>query len=312
VGTIVALAGGTGAAKLLRGLTRVVDPARLTIVGNTGDDLECWGLHVSPDLDSVTYALADLLDPVKGWGVRDDTFRCQEAMAHLGGDTWFSLGDRDLATHLVRTALLRGGATLSAATAAIAGALGLRARLCPMSDDPVRTRILTADGWLDFQEFFVRERARPEVREVAYEGAAAARAAPGVLEAIGGAEAVVVCCSNPVTSIGPILAVPGISAALAATPAPVVAVSPIIGDAPVSGPAGKLLRARGLPISALSIAAVYAPWLDTLVIDARDAALAPELLRRGVRPVVTDTLMSDAAAETALARGVLAAADLTA
>ncbi len=312
MGTIVALAGGTGAAKLLRGLTRVVDPARLTIVGNTGDDLECWGLHVSPDLDSVTYALADLLDPVKGWGVRDDTFRCQEAMAHLGGDTWFSLGDRDLATHLVRTALLRGGATLSAATAAIAGALGLRARLCPMSDDPVRTRILTADGWLDFQEFFVRERARPEVREVAYEGAAAARAAPGVLEAIGGAEAVVVCCSNPVTSIGPILAVPGISAALAATPAPVVAVSPIIGDAPVSGPAGKLLRARGLPISALSIAAVYAPWLDTLVIDARDAALAPELLRRGVRPVVTDTLMSDAAAETALARGVLAAADLTA
>jgi len=312
VGTIVALAGGTGAAKLLRGLTRVVDPARLTIVGNTGDDLECWGLHVSPDLDSVTYALADLLDPVKGWGVRDDTFRCQEAMARLGGDTWFSLGDRDLATHLVRTALLRGGATLSAATAAIAGALGLRARLHPMSDDPVRTRILTADGWLDFQEFFVRERARPEVREVAYEGAATARAAPGVLEAIAGAEAVVVCCSNPVTSIGPILAVPGISAALAATPAPVVAVSPIIGDAPVSGPAGKLLRARGLPISALSIAAVYAPWLDTLVIDARDAALAPELLRRGVRPVVTDTLMSDAAAETALARGVLAAADLTA
>ena len=309
---IVALAGGTGAAKLLRGLTRVVDPARLTIVGNTGDDLECWGLHVSPDLDSVTYALADLLDPVKGWGVRDDTFRCQEAMARLGGDTWFSLGDRDLATHLVRTALLRGGATLSAATAAIAGALGLRARLHPMSDDPVRTRILTADGWLDFQEFFVRERARPEVREVAYEGAATARAAPGVLEAIAGAEAVVVCCSNPVTSIGPILAVPGISAALAATPAPVVAVSPIIGDAPVSGPAGKLLRARGLPISALSIAAVYAPWLDTLVIDARDAALAPELLRRGVRPVVTDTLMSDAAAETALARGVLAAADLTA
>ena len=312
MGTIVALAGGTGAAKLLRGFARVVDPARLTIVGNTGDDLECWGLHVSPDLDSVTYALADLLDPVKGWGVRDDTFRCQEAMARLGRDTWFSLGDRDLATHLVRTALLRGGATLSAATAAIAGALGLRSRLCPMSDDPVRTRILTADGWLDFQEFFVRERARPEVREVAYEGAATARAAPGVLEAIAGAEAVVVCCSNPVTSIGPILAVPGISAALAATPAPVVAVSPIIGDAPVSGPAGKLLRARGLPVSALSIAAVYAPWLDTLVIDARDAALAPELLRRGVRPVVTDTLMSDAAAETALARGVLAAADLTA
>jgi LPPG:FO 2-phospho-L-lactate transferase len=302
---LVALAGGTGAAKLLRGLARVVDPGRLLVVGNTGDDLECWGLHVSPDLDSVTYALAGLLDPVKGWGLRDDTFACREAMGRLGRDTWFGLGDRDLATHVLRTELLRGGATLSEATRAIAAALGVRARICPMSDDPVRTRIATPDGWLAFQEFFVREKARPEVREVAYDGAAAARPAPGLLAAIRDAEAVVVCCSNPVTSIGPIVAVPGIARALAATAAPVVAVSPIVGGAPVSGPAGALMRAVGLPVSALGVAAAYAPWLDALVVDRRDAGLGTALADRGVRPVVADTVMSDEAAETALARAVL-------
>lgn len=306
---LVALAGGTGAAKLLRGLARVVDPGRLLVIGNTGDDLECWGLHVSPDLDSVTYALAGLLDPVRGWGVRDDAYRCREAMGRLGRDTWFGLGDRDLATHLLRTELLRGGATLSEATGAIATALAVRTRICPMSDDRVRTRIRTPDGWLAFQEFFVREKARPEVREVVYDGAAAARPAPGLLAALRDAEAVVVCCSNPVTSIGPILAVPGIADALAAITAPVVAVSPIIGTAPVSGPAGSLMRARGLPVSAVGVAAAYAPWLDILVLDRRDAALGPALAGGGVRPVVADTLMSDEAAETALARAVLAAVE---
>jgi LPPG:FO 2-phospho-L-lactate transferase len=308
---IVALAGGTGAAKLLRGVLRVVDPARLWVVGNTGDDLECWGLHVSPDLDSVAYALAGLLDPVRGWGVQDDTFHCLAAMGRLGRDTWFSLGDRDLATHLRRTELLRGGAPLSVATRAICDALGVRARLVPMSDDAVRTRIRTPGGWLDFQEFFVREKAEPEVCEVVYTGAAEARPAPGILDAIAGAEAIIVCCSNPVTSIGPILAVPGLVEALADTPAPVVAVSPIIGNAPVSGPAGKLLRARGLPVSALSVADVYAPWLDVLVLDDEDAALAPALRERGVQPVATDTRMRDAAAEAALARAVLGAVELS-
>src|SRR5262245_12013216 len=307
---IVALAGGTGAAKLLRGLAAVVDPRRLLIVGNTGDDLECWGLHVSPDLDSVMYALAGLLDPVKGWGVRDDTFHGRAAMGRLGRDTWFSLGDRDLATHLARTELLRGGASLSEATRVIATALGVRAQLCPMSDDRVRTRILTPDGWLDFQEFFVREKARPEVRAVAYEGADAAQPAPGLLQGIEQAEAVIVCCSNPVTSIGPILAVPGITGALAATPAPVVAVSPIVGDAPVSGPAGKLLAARGLAVSAVSVAALYAPWLDALVVDRLDAGVGPELAARGVRPIVADTVMTEAAAEAALARAILGAVGL--
>lgn len=308
---IAALAGGTGAAKLLRGLARLTDPARLLIVGNTGDDLDCWGLHVSPDLDSVTYALAGRLDPGKGWGLQDDTFHCQDAMGRLGAETWFALGDRDLATHLRRTGLLVRGATLSAATRTIADAFGVTARLTPMSDDPVRTRIRTPAGWLGFQEFFVREKAQPEVCEVVYEGAATARPAPGVLEAIGDAEAVIVCCSNPVTSIGPILAVPGITDALECTPAPVLAVSPIIGAAPVSGPAGKLLLARGLPVSALSLTRVYSPWLDVLVFDRRDAAIASQVGRRGVRPVPAETLMTDAAGETALARAVLDAVGLT-
>jgi LPPG:FO 2-phospho-L-lactate transferase len=305
---VVALAGGSGAAKLLRGLGRVLGPERLAVIGNTGDDFECWGLHISPDLDTAVYALAGLLDPARGWGVRHDTFACLDAMGRLGGPTWFRLGDRDLATHLHRTAVLRSGATLSQATAAIAARLGVATRIMPMSDDPVRTRLRTALGWLAFQEFFVRERATPEVLEVAYAGAETARPAPGVVEAIAGAGAVVVCCSNPVTSIGPILAVPGVVAALDATSASVVAVSPIIGGAPVSGPAGQLLRARGLPVSALSIVEVYRPWLDVLVLDARDAHLSPEVERGGVRPVATDTLMTDAVREDALAHAVLAAA----
>ena len=307
---IAALAGGTGASKLLRGLARATDPERLLIVGNTGDDLECWGLHVSPDLDSVMYALAGLLDPVKGWGLRDDTFHCRAAMGGLGRDTWFGLGDRDLATHLVRSDLLRRGVSLSEATRVIATAFGVRSRLLPMSDDRVRTRILTPDGWLNFQEFFVREKAQSEVRRVAYEGARAARPAPGLIDGIRQAEAVVVCCSNPVTSIGPILAVPGIVQALLTTPAPVVAVSPIIGDAPVSGPAGRLLAARGLPVSAASVAALYSPWLDALVVDRRDAAQAAELTARGVRPVIGEALMADSESETRLALLVLDAAGL--
>ena len=302
---IVALAGGTGAAKLLRGLVHVTEPSRLFIVGNTGDDLDWWGLRVSPDLDSVAYALAGLLDGTRGWGVRDDTFHCLEAMQRLGRDTWFRLGDRDLATHLHRTLLLRAGASLTAATRAIAHALGVTARLVPMSDDPVRTELRTGTGWLSLEEFFVRERCLPDVLDVAYRGAEAARPAPDVLEAIGAAEAVVVCCSNPVTSIGPILAVPGIADALVRTPAAVVAVSPIVGGRAVSGPAAKLLAARRLDVSPLGVARAYRPWLDALVIDRADVADAPALERDGVRPVVADALMRDHAAEVRLARVVL-------
>jgi LPPG:FO 2-phospho-L-lactate transferase len=308
---IVALAGGTGAAKLLRGLAQATDPRRLFIVGNTGDDLDWWGLRVSPDLDSVAYGLAGLLDPGRGWGVRDDTFHCLAAMARLGGETWFRLGDRDLATHLHRTLLLRGGASLTTATRALADALGVAARLVPMSDDPVRTELRTPGGWLSLEEFFVRERCGPDVLDVAYRGAESARPAPEVLDAIDAAEAVVVCCSNPVTSIGPILAVPGIQDALVRTPAPVVAVSPIVGGQAVSGPAAKLLAARGLEVSPLGVARAYRPWLDALVVDRADASLAPALQQDGVRAVVADALMPDGAAEARLARTVLEALGVT-
>jgi LPPG:FO 2-phospho-L-lactate transferase len=305
---VTALAGGTGAAKLLRGLAACLDPADLTIVGNTGDDTEVWGLHVSPDLDTVTYALAGLLDVARGWGRAGETFRALEAMAALGGSTWFSLGDRDLATHLTRTIALRAGETLTAVTARLAARLGVRARILPMSDAPVRTSVTTIEGRLTFQEYFVRDKAQGDVVSVAYDGAEAARPAPGVVDAIATAELVVVCPSNPVTSIGPILAVRGIAEALRTTPASVVGVSPIIGGAPVSGPAGRLMKARGLAVSPLGVAAAYAPWLRALLIDAGDAGETAALSRAGVRAVTADIMMTDRAREVALARRVLEAA----
>ena len=302
---VAALAGGTGAAKLVRGIAATIPAADLTIVGNTGDDTDVWGLHVCPDLDTVLYALAGLLDVSRGWGRAAETFHCLETMTALGEDAWFRLGDRDLALHLRRTRALGAGERLSSITAAITQALGVTARILPMSDDPVRTRVRTPEGWLTFQEYFVREKARVEVLEVAYEGAANARPAPRVLEAIAEADAVVVCPSNPVTSIGPILAVPGIAGALGQTRARIAAVSPIIGGAAVSGPAGQLLAARGLPVSPLGVARAYAPWLDVLLIAPGDATLAPALEHSGVRPCITDILMTDRASEVALARRVL-------
>ncbi len=304
---VTALAGGTGAAKLLRGLASARPRHELTIIGNTGDDTEIWGLHVSPDLDTVMYALAGRLDAMRGWGVADDTFRCLEAMGDLGAETWFNLGDRDLATHLYRTRALGDGTPLSAVTAELCRRLGVAARILPMSDDPVRTRVRTPDGWLSFQEYFVREKAQVRVLDVEYAGAAASRPAPGVLEAIREADLVVVCPSNPVTSVGPVLAVPGMAQALAAVRSRVVAVSPIVGGAAVSGPAGELMRARGLPVSPVGVAAAYAPWLETLVIDRSDAARVPELERLGVRPVLADILMTDRDREIALAQLMLAA-----
>jgi LPPG:FO 2-phospho-L-lactate transferase len=302
---VAALAGGTGAAKLLRGLAASLDPSALSVVVNTGDDAEVWGLHVSPDLDSVMYALAGVLDPGRGWGRADETFRCLSAMAVYGAPTWFALGDRDLATHLVRTRALRAARSLSAITAELCRALGVAPRILPMSDDAVRTTIRTPEGRLGFQEYFVRDKCQVEVVGVDYEGAERARPAPGVLEAIGDAQLVVVCPSNPVTSVGPILAVPGIAEALAATRARVVGVSPIVGGAAVSGPAGALMRARGLPVSPVGIVRAYAPWLRALLVAREDAACAVELAALGVRTVPTDVMMPDAAREIALARVVL-------
>jgi LPPG:FO 2-phospho-L-lactate transferase len=305
---VVTLAGGTGAAKLLRGLATCVPPRDLTVIGNTGDDTEVWGLSISPDLDTVTYALAGMLDVERGWGLTGETFNCLAAMAAHGDDTWFNLGDRDLATHLTRTRALGAGQPLSMVTARLAADVGVAARILPMSDDPVRTMIRTSGGRLTFQEYFVREKALVEVVGVDYDGAPSARPAPGVVEAIGAADVVVVCPSNPVTSVGPILAVPGIVDALRETAAPVVGVSPIVGGAAVSGPAGALMRVRGLAVSPVGVAAAYAPWLRRLLIDARDRACVADLARAGVEADVADVIMTSRAHEAALARRVLDAA----
>lgn len=305
---VAAIAGGTGAAKLLRGLASCLAPHDLTVIGNTGDDTEIWGLHVAPDLDTVTYALAGRLDTERGWGRAGESFRCLEAMAALGAETWFNLGDRDLATHVFRTQARRGGAPLSDVTAVIARRLGVAAHILPMSDDPVRTRVQTPDGWLGFQEYFVREKALVEVVAVAYEGAARARPAPGVEDAIARADLVVVCPSNPVTSIGPVLAVPGIVAALGRARATIVGVSPIVGGAPISGPAAALMRARGLPVSPAGVARAYVPWLDVLLVDERDRGGLAEVREHGVSAVLADIVMTDRAREVALARRVLEAA----
>jgi LPPG:FO 2-phospho-L-lactate transferase len=305
---LTALAGGTGAAKLLRGLSRIMDPRDLTVIVNTGDDAEIWGLHISPDLDTVSYTLGGVIDEQKGWGLTGETFHTLDQIARFGEPVWFNLGDRDLATHLHRTRLLREGRTLTEVTRSIAAALGVGATVLPMSDQPVRTRILGPDGWLTFQEYFVREKAQVEVRAVDYTGAAAAAAAPGVLEAIAAADAVLVCPSNPITSVGPILAVPGLVEALGATSAHVVAVSPIVGGAAVSGPAGRLMASAGLPVSAVGVARAYGAWLDRLVFDEQDRALAAEIQAVGVAPVPAPTTMSSREAEIVLARHVVSAA----
>ena len=304
---IVALAGGVGAARFLAGLVRVIAPQKLLVIGNTGDDAEIHGLEISPDLDTVVYTLAGLADPVRGWGLEGDTFRCLQALGRLGAETWFQLGDRDLATHLYRTERLRQGATLTEVTGEIAGALGVRARVVPMSDQPVRTRVETRRGSLDFQTYFVRRRARDAVLGVRLAGVEEARPAPGVLEAVAEARAVVVCPSNPILSIGPILAVPGIREALRNTRAPVAAISPIVGGRALKGPAARMMRSMGLRPSALQVAELYRDFLDVFVLDRLDESLAPRIEALGMRAVVTNTIMTGLAEKKALARVVVQA-----
>src|SRR3954468_13250280 len=246
---ITVLTGGTGGAKFVDGLRRIVSPKELTIIVNTGDDHEWWGLYVSPDVDSIVYVLADLLSSERGWGVRGDTFHCLQAMKGLGEEAWFSVGDRDLATHLLRTQLLSQGQPLSAATNHIAKKFGLRSGILPMSDMRAETRIDTPAGDLSFEEYFVKRWYQDPVNAVRFAGASEAQPARGVVEAIPSAQAVLIAPSNPVTSIGPILAVPGILEALQTTRSKVVAVSPIIGNAAVTGPAANLMTAQGLPVS---------------------------------------------------------------
>ena len=302
---ITVLAGGVGAAKFLRGLVDVVDPASVTVIGNTGDDDEFLGLHVSPDLDTVVYTLADAVDREAGWGLAGDSYACLEQAARLGEATWFRLGDADLATHAQRTELLRQGRTLSQATAATARAFGLACGLLPMSDDRVRTIVSTDAGELSFQEYFVRRRWQDEVRSLRFAGVEEARPAPGVIDAIAGAEAVIIAPSNPLVSVGPILAVPGVRQALRDAKADVVAVSPIVGGRALKGPADRMLASLGHEPSAAGVARLYADFLDVLVLDREDEALAAQVESLGVRPEVTDTIMRDAASRRALAQATL-------
>jgi len=298
---IVTLAGGVGAAKFLSGLVQLIPPEELTVIVNTGDDAEFYGLHVSPDVDIVTYTLAGVVDPERGWGVRGDTFACLNALGAFGYETWFQLGDRDLATHIHRTYLLRQGQTLSEITAAIARSLGLRTRLLPMSDQWVETHIVTPAGTLPFQEYMVQRRAADPVEGVIFAGATEAMPAPGVLEAVSGARGVIVCPSNPIISIGPILAVPGIRAALRATAAPVVAISPIVAGAALKGPAAEMLRGLGHECSAYGVAALCRDVVDVFILDQADAALRDRIARLGMRVVVANTVMAGPAEKRALA-----------
>jgi LPPG:FO 2-phospho-L-lactate transferase len=302
---VVVFTGGTGGTKLVQGLQRIVAPEELIVVVNTGDDIEWWGLHVSPDIDSVLYGLSGVLSSDRGWGVQDDSIRCLERMKQLGEPAWFSLGDLDLATHLVRTSLLRDGLTLTEATAELARRMGIGVRVLPMSDDLVSTMLETSKGRLNFQEYFVRERHSVEVSRVEFVCAEQSRPASGLLEAIASAGVVLFAPSNPVTSIGPILAVPGVRQALRSTEAPVVAVSPIIGDAAVSGPAAALMRMQGWPSTIAGVAKAYEDFLDVLVVDGTDAQAADTLSSETLRVICTNTLMRTLEDKVHLARVVL-------
>ena len=302
---IVVLTGGTGGAKFVDGLRQVVSAKELTIIVNTGDDLEWWGLYMSPDLDSITYVLAGLLSKERGWGVKGDTFFCLQAMGDLGEPIWFHVGDRDLAVHLLRSRLLAQGKTLTEVTAIIAAKMSVQARILPMSNARVETRVDTPAGDLSFEEYFVQRWYQDPVNSVRFAGSADAEPAPGVVEAILSASAVILAPSNPVTSIGPILAVPGIKKALQETSAPVVAISPLIGGKAVSGPAGVLMAAQGLPVSLAGLAQAYGEFLDILVADVADAKAAKELQRPGLRVVCASTVMRTAEDKANLAHAVL-------
>ncbi|HEX3454877.1 MAG TPA: 2-phospho-L-lactate transferase [Gaiellaceae bacterium] len=302
---VVALSGGVGGARFLRGLVRATDPAEVTVIGNVGDDVEVLGMHVSPDLDSILYALAGVADEERGWGRADETWVAFEEAKRLGGEGWFMLGDRDLGLHLVRTQALAAGEPLSAVTARLASALGVRATLLPATDDRLRTWVDTPAGSFPFQEWFVGRRHRDDVDRVRFEGEDAAQPAPGAIEAIEAAELIVVCPSNPFISIWPILAVEEIRFALERRRVPSVAVSPLVAGRAIKGPADRMLEHLAGGTDPGRVATCYPGTIDVLVFDESEADEAEQVELQGVRPVVAPTLMTDAAAAEALARVVL-------
>jgi len=302
---ITALAGGVGAARFLTGIVKLVNGKDLSIIVNTGDDIELFGLHISPDVDIVTYTLAGIVDEEKGWGIKGDTFSCLEALRRLGCETWFNLGDRDLATHMFRTALLKNGFKLSDITAQVSHALGLDVAIFPMTDDKFETRIRTDVGSVHFQEYLVKRGAKDEVLGVEFLGAESAKPAAGVVESIMEAELVVICPSNPIVSIGTILAVNGVRDALRRTDAKKVAISPIIAGAPVKGPADKLLRGLGFEVSAYSVAKLYSDFLDTFILDTADSAEKNKIEKLGIEVKVANTIMRRLENKIELAKAVL-------
>ena len=307
---IVVLAGGVGAARFLQGLVQIVPQNQITVIGNTGDDREFYGLHVSPDLDIVTYTLAGMVDETNGLGIRNDTYNVMPQLTSYGNEDWFMLGDRDLATHIHRTNLLRQGKTLSEVTEDLRHRFGLEIHLLPMSNTSVATHILTPVGLMHFEEYMVKRHCSDEVQDVVFVGADKAQPAPGVIDALKNADAIILAPSNPIVSIGSILAVPSIHDVLHEASGMIVAVSPIVGGAPIKGPADKLMRGLGIEVSAVGVARCYRDFLDVMVIDERDAQLANQIEDLGIPTVTTNTIMKDNASKAALARTVLEAAGL--
>lgn len=301
------LAGGVGASRFLQGLVQVVDPSEITVISNSGDDVEMFGLHVSPDTDIVIYALAGAVNPETGWGLTGDSFAVVDQLERFGYARWFNLGDKDLAMAIHRTRLLHEGMPMHEVVAGLVRAWGLGCTIIPMSNDPIRTRIIGPDGEIPFQDYMVKLRTDVEVRGVEFAGAEKAAPAPGVLAALRDAKAVILAPSNPIVSIGPILAVPGLRDALAHSRATRVAISPIIAGEVVKGPAAKMLQTLGHEVSAVGVARIYQGLVDLMVIDEQDAALAPAVEALGMRCLVTDTIMSSDEKKAALARTIVAA-----
>lgn len=301
----MALAGGVGAAKFLTGLTKLVREDDLSVIVNTGDDIELFGLHISPDVDIVTYTLAGIVDHEKGWGVRGDTFQCLKMLKKYGQETWFNLGDKDIATHLYRTDRLRQGATLSQITDEVCNVLRLKVKILPMTNNKFETRVKTCNGSMHFEEYFVRGQCLDEVLSVEFVGAANAKPSPRVLDTILEADTVVVCPSNPIVSIGTILSVEGVREALKRTSARIVGVSPIVAGLPLKGPADKMLRASGMEVSAFGVAKFYSDFLDAFVIDTKDVGEKGRIEALGLTVKVTNTVMKSLEDKIALAKVVL-------
>ena len=302
---ITALAGGVGAARFLSGLVKCVPEEDLTVIVNTGDDIDLYGLHASPDVDIIAYTLAGIVDEERGWGIKGDSFQCLETLRRYGGEAWFNMGDKDLATHLHRTSLMKNGLQLSEATAEICRALGLKVRILPMTDDRFETWIETDKGPMHFQEYLVKRGAKDSVLNVNFLGAETATPAPAVIDAILSSKMVIICPSNPIVSIGTILSVKGIRQALRRSEAKKIAISPIVAGAPIKGPADKLMRASGLEVSAYSVASLYRDFLDLFVLDSADEKEKARIEELGIKATVTNTLMKSIEDKIRLARFVL-------